>query len=119
MGDFIPEAVQNLFAQWEKNESAPRKRKKKGGGGDGGEEEVDGAEETFNAFTPVAKKPKSAKKIATGNPSCTSEADCAGSPEDELVQHILEDGPGDIYCCTCWNSFKERNPDLEGIPVED
>jgi hypothetical protein len=115
--DFIPEAVQNLFAQWSEQENAPKKRKKKGGG-DG--DEVDGAEEESQPFTP-AKKPRRAplKKAAEGHAGCTSEADCAGSPEDDLVQHILEDGPGDIYCCTCWNSFKERNPDLEGVPVDD
>jgi len=116
--DFIPEAVQQLFERWEQQENAPRKpKKRKGGGGDG---DGDGDEEEEDVPLPPVRKPrKKARAASVGHPGCTSEADCAGSPEDGLVQHVLEDGPGDIYCEVCWNSFKERNPDLEGVPVED
>jgi len=50
-----------------------------------------------------------------GHPGCTSGADCIGTAEDKLVQHILDGNIEDKYCLTCWGSFLERNPDLEGI----
>jgi len=49
-----------------------------------------------------------------GHPLCTSAEDCQGSPDDPLVRHILNGKPGDLYCKTCWTSFLEQNPHLEG-----
>ena len=65
-----------------------------------------------------AKKPKG-KPIHNGHPQCTSGTDCVGTPEEALVQHVLVEGPGDLYCNACWSSFLERNPDLEGVPVDE
>ena len=48
-----------------------------------------------------------------------SAEDCIGCAEDGLVQHILEKGPGDWYCESCWRSFKNQKEDLEGLPVEE
>jgi len=49
-----------------------------------------------------------------GHPRCTSEEDCIGTPDSQLVQHILNGEAGDIYCEPCWNSFSRRNPTLQG-----
>ena len=43
-----------------------------------------------------------------GNMNCASAEDCAGSPDDRLIQHFLNGQPGDIYCSTCWESFRLR-----------
>mmetsp|Transcript_58764 Transcript_58764/g.93305 ORF Transcript_58764/g.93305 Transcript_58764/m.93305 type:complete len:419 (+) Transcript_58764:119-1375(+) len=51
-----------------------------------------------------------------GNPNCTSEEDCVGSADDQIVQHLLKGGkPGDRYCIPCWCSFLEQNAALEGV----
>ena len=50
-----------------------------------------------------------------GHPECTSQEDCQGSVEDVLIRHILNGKPGDIYCKTCWESFLQQNPHLEGV----
>jgi len=52
---------------------------------------------------------------AAGHPECTSEADCIGSPTDNLVRHMLGGDAGDVYCQTCWESFLFQNKTLEGI----
>jgi hypothetical protein len=122
--DFIPQVVEQLFENWN-NPGAPskssKKRKKKGGGGGEDEEEYVPLDESAGLSAPPIMKAKKAKKQShcAGHPQCTSGPDCAGGPEEGLVQHILEDGPGDTYCEVCWNSFKQRNPELEGIPVDD
>lgn len=60
---------------------------------------------------------------AQGNPDkhprCTSEDDCLGSSADQLVRHNLNGQAADVYCITCWESFLQRNPSLEGDIVED
>jgi len=60
---------------------------------------------------------------AQGNPDrqprCTSDEDCLGSSSDQLVRHNLNGQPADVYCITCWESFLQRNPSLEGDIVED
>lgn len=50
-----------------------------------------------------------------GHPDCTSVEDCIGSRRDNLVRHMLADEQGDMYCETCWESFLDQNPHLEGI----
>jgi len=127
--DFIPQAVEDLFNSWALSESMPRKRRKKGGEDDASFEalmaaadpEADEEEEAMPVKKKTAKKaaaPKRVKSELVGHPECTSGEDCAGAPQSSLVQHVLEDGAGDIYCHECWGSFKQRNPDLEGVPVE-
>lgn len=54
-----------------------------------------------------------------GHPLCTSDEDCIGNPDCNLVQHILRGKPGDMYCQKCWDSFSARNTSLEGVPVGD
>jgi len=49
-----------------------------------------------------------------GHPMCTSQEDCQGSAEDILIRHILNGKNGDLYCRTCWESFLQQNPHLEG-----
>merc|ERR1719336_2987087 len=49
-----------------------------------------------------------------GHPLCTSQEDCQGTEEDPLIRHLLNGRPGDVYCRTCWTSFLEQNPHLEG-----
>jgi len=51
-----------------------------------------------------------------GHPQCTSQEDCLGSPSDGLIRHILHGNRGDCYCNTCWESFRQQNPLLEGQP---
>jgi hypothetical protein len=125
--DFLPQVVEDLFTQWANSDAMPsRKRKKKATEDDAEfdalfDEEVEEPVQPVKT-KPVAKKTSAKKKVkteSTGHPSCTSGADCAGSLENGLVQHILEEGPGDLYCDVCWTSFTERNPDLEGVPVEE
>jgi hypothetical protein len=130
--DFIPQAVQDLFDGWNNPTAGPaKKRRKKAATIDEDEEQadlddVDAVEEEEDEEpppkpvrkAPVAKR-AARKKANCGHPTCTSADDCAGSPEESLIQHILEEGPGDIYCKVCWDSFTERNPDLEGVPVEE
>jgi hypothetical protein len=58
-------------------------------------------------------------KASSGHPKCTSAEDCLGTPQDQLVRHILNGTPADVYCITCWESFLQRNPSLEGEIVED
>lgn len=53
-----------------------------------------------------------------GHPRCTSEEECIGSASRKLVRHILHGIPGDAYCEACWESFKRRNPSLEGLIEE-
>lgn len=50
-----------------------------------------------------------------GHPECTSAEDCIGDPDERLVRHILEGREGDVYCESCWESFREQTVDLEGI----
>lgn len=133
--DFIPEVVQGLFPSWNNPEDVSRatKRRKKKGGDDpsydalmaAADPEADPVEEAPSPKKPAYKKanPRKAQKeimsSGMGHPDCTSGPDCAGTPEDGMMRHVLEDGPGDVYCETCWNSFTQRNPELEGVPVED
>jgi len=56
-----------------------------------------------------------APRVVRGNPNCTSEEDCIGTTQDELMQHILNDEEGDVYCMSCWESFLADNPGLEGV----
>ena len=49
-----------------------------------------------------------------GHPECTSQEDCRGSAADEIIRHILDGKPRDIYCRTCWDSFLTQNPYLQG-----
>lgn len=128
--DFIPQAVEDLFNNWAASESMPKKRRKKGGGDDDASFEAleaaadpdgDEEQEAKPAKKKVSKRAaaqKIVKSEGAGHPECTSGEDCAGAPEDGLMQHVLEDGPGDIYCSVCWKSFRQRNSDLEGVPVE-
>ena len=135
--DYLPQVIEQLFENWANAENAPpRKRKKKGGGGDGEDYNPEDMPEDMADEEPEAKPAK--KKVANkkvkqekfsafkkakietdGHPECTSGEDCAGTPENNLVRHVLEEGPGDLYCEVCWKSFTDRNPDLEGIPVEE
>jgi len=130
---FIWDTVQNLFNEWHggQGESRPKKRRKKAKtweDDEWGQEE--GEASAGNDLgtpgvqpAPVARMP--AKKVATkaarrsGHPRCTSAEDCAGSPDATLIRHVLEDGPGDLYCQVCWASFKQRNPELEGVEEEE
>jgi len=49
------------------------------------------------------------------HPECTSQEDCCGSPADRLVRHRLDGDEGDVYCQSCWESFLEQNPQLDGV----
>mmetsp|Transcript_20179 Transcript_20179/g.46633 ORF Transcript_20179/g.46633 Transcript_20179/m.46633 type:complete len:357 (-) Transcript_20179:20-1090(-) len=53
-----------------------------------------------------------------GCPKCTSEEDCIGSPVSPLIRHMHNGKAGDIYCKPCWESFRQRNPSLKGVPEE-
>jgi hypothetical protein len=55
---------------------------------------------------------------AVGHDSCTSEEDCIGHSTDRLIQHQLNGRAGDIYCESCWVSFVENNPSLEGDYID-
>ena len=108
--DFIPTVVEDLFNKWNNPESAPpRKRRKKNSNADENEDNVfndmneivdDFAEPVVAVNKEVkakfAKKPKG-KPIHNGHPQCTSGTDCVGTPEEALVQHVLVEGPGDLY----------------------
>lgn len=62
----------------------------------------------------VAKEPEEKPQ---GCLECTSGEECIGSPQDDLYKHVDKSDAkdeGDIYCATCWASFREDNPDLEG-----
>jgi len=59
------------------------------------------------------------KKEVAGHDMCTSEEDCIGFSTDRLVQHNLNGRGADIYCETCWISFTESNPSLEGEYVDE
>jgi len=52
-----------------------------------------------------------------GHPDCTSQEDCHGSPDDVLIRHILNGKEADIYCASCWHTFKMSNHLLEGVEV--
>merc|ERR1712039_664320 len=67
------------------------------------------------ARAPVVKKAVAVAQ--SGHPSCTSEADCIGSPTTQIIQHMIDGEAGDLYCKLCWDSFVKRNPELEGVPV--
>jgi hypothetical protein len=54
-----------------------------------------------------------------GHPDCTSVEDCIGVPHDRLIEHVMQgaagDTVGDVYCESCWASFLDQNPKLEGV----
>ena len=56
------------------------------------------------------------ESVRGGQPKCTSVEDCIGTPTDQLVQHVLDGQPADLYCQTCWESFCALTPSLAGIP---
>mmetsp|Transcript_38798 Transcript_38798/g.88192 ORF Transcript_38798/g.88192 Transcript_38798/m.88192 type:complete len:135 (-) Transcript_38798:143-547(-) len=78
-----------------------------------------GEDGRFNAFVPAATAPEDFSDDGDLNgehhPDCTSVEDCLGQPGDRLVRHMISDGQGDIYCETCWASFLQSNPQLEGV----
>jgi hypothetical protein len=142
---FVETAVTRLFGQWTGGGDGFRpakKRRKTGGGGgswsgygeDGEQDEVPAASTSGKNSAKGRPRAKvwAEKKVkqdlgspggdgakGPGHPRCTSEEDCIGAPEDQLVQHIFNGKPGDIYCVVCWESFSSRNPTLEGELVED
>jgi len=78
---------------------------------EGGDDEEEGVEESEGLETGGDQPP--------GHPSCTSEEECIGAPDCQLIQHLLDGRPGDVYCELCWDSFSRRNPSLEGRVVEE
>lgn len=83
--------------------------------------------EQSSSSAPVADKTlkqEISEQCQAGNqhdrhPACTSAEDCIGTRYDGLLRHLLDGEPGDVYCQSCWESFLEQNPDLEGIPEEN
>ena len=54
-----------------------------------------------------------------GHPECFSQDECRGSASDEMIRHILDGKPKDIYCRTCWIRFLTQNPYLQGRPLRE
>jgi len=134
---FIHKAVEQLFLTWHQESStgsSSKKRKTRSGAVSGGEDAVMEEEATPSRSVPwqhqVGKRRLPSPEVShdeedpdcagddrdrSGHPDCTSAEDCIGRPDDRLVRHILDGMDGDIYCETCWGSFLEQNPHLEGI----
>lgn len=118
---FISQTVRGIYQSWSLCIGTKKKRRKTAG--DDGEaviqvadsvEEDDKQEiaEESNMFDAEA-----GPELDGGHPRCTSQEDCQGTEDDTLVRHLLNGKPGDIYCKTCWTSFLEQNPHLEGEDV--
>ena len=80
-------------------------------------------QELAGAAAAVANVEMNAEPDTEGHPNCTCAEECIGSPHDSLVQHLVESGEdqhclGDIYCSSCWQSFFEREPALQGTRME-
>jgi len=117
---FLPEVVHELFARWSGEDWAqapagpPKKRRRKNA-----EDKPPAGKPLWGSAAEAAAaevaKEEDDNPIRDGHPTCTSAGDCIGSPEDQLVTHLLNGVPGDKYCGPCWISFCERNSNLEGL----
>ena len=68
-------------------------------------------------FATKRKHPSAAEPSlsgASGHPLCTSGEKCIGSSDDGTVRHVLNGKPEDTYCEKCWDSFRQRYPELQG-----
>lgn len=89
----------------------------------------------FSAFAPAETKeeaedeeltdeslvPEEQEEVPAGEgcPECTSQDDCIGSATDRLMRHMHNGKAGDLYCEPCWESFRQRNPNLTGVFADE
>lgn len=118
---FIRQAVRELASGQAHGGGRKRKSNNQGGGGDwqGGKRKNIGRPKKEAEADGEGVQAEQAQGNPDKHPRCTSEEDCLGSSADQLVRHNLNGQPADVYCITCWESFLQRNPSLEGDIVED
>jgi len=59
------------------------------------------------------------EEVGPRHPRCTSEEDCVGSPDCQLIQHYHKGKKADIYCSKCWDSFTKQHTSLMGRLLEE
>ena len=52
-----------------------------------------------------------------GRWKCTNAKECEGSPNKALVQHMINNTAGNMYCLSCWRQFLLKNNELEAVYV--
>lgn len=133
---FISKTIRAIYMNWDQTSSgdggsgASRKKKRRVGAGEMEEEDSADVAEPSRPLRPEwgerplqeaeeeEEEPPENNADPQGHSQCTSQEDCQGTEEDVLIRHILNGKAGDLYCATCWNSFLEQNPTLEGHEEE-